>query len=449
MVLKIAGIAALGLLLLIPLWLVRSVLVERKERRDGAVAEITASWGGGQTIVGPVLVVPYRVRGTEWKDEVVDGVVKPTEVPTERVARAYVLPERLAVGGALAPVLRRRGIFEAVVYRADLTLEGAFAPAELARLGIPAEDVLWDQAVVTVAIPDLRGARGPLRLIVGGQAAAVEPGARLPGRGAGIHAPLPLPAAGAAIPFELALRLDGSRGLRVAPLGAETTVKLASAWPHPSFQGAFLPDRREVGAGGFAAEWAVSRLARGTPQSWIDDGGGAATEIAALAEASVGVDFLYPVDSYRAVERAIKYGVLFIALIFVTFFVFEIVSELRIHPFQYALVGLAIGLFFLLLLSLSELLPFYAAYVAAAGGCTLLISLYSLSVLRSQRRTVVAAGGLAASFGFLYVVLQLEDYSLIAGSLGLFAALAFLMWATRRVDWYAREAGGYGTSSQT
>jgi inner membrane protein len=213
-------------------------------------------------------------------------------------------------------------------------------------------------------------------------------------------------------------------------------VKLRSSWPHPSFSGAFLPSSRELGPDGFQAEWRASEYGRQLPAYWLDgDGPG----LRALGGSLFGVELLVGIDAYRSVERATKYGILIVALVFMTFFLFEVLAGAQIHPFQYGLVGVGIALFFVLLLALSEVLAFRLAYLVASGGIVLLLSLYTLSVLRSQRRALLCTFGLGGCFGLLYVILQAEDYALLAGSLALFAALALLMRLTRKIDWYARD----------
>lgn len=266
---------------------------------------------------------------------------------------------------------------------------------------------------------------------------ALLPGSRVPEFQAGLHGRLRDTGwRGGEVAFDSTVALNGSGPLRVAPVGVENTVNLRSSWPDPSFQGAFLPAQRRVDPSGFDATWNVTFYGRTYPQQWTsrDSTGYSAS---AVNQSLFGVELLTMVDAYRLTERAVKYGILFIVLVFTGFFLCEVLARLRVHPFQYTLVGVALALFYLLLLSLSEFLGFGWAYALAAAACTLLISAYTASVLRGTRRALGVAAGLAVIYSLLYVILSLQDYALLVGAAGLFAALALAMFATRKVDWYA------------
>jgi inner membrane protein len=256
----------------------------------------------------------------------------------------------------------------------------------------------------------------------------------------GLRAPLRLdieggkPAAGERIPFSLSVSLAGSSGLRMMPFGRQTRLALRSTWASPSFSGAFLPESRRVGKDGFNATWNVSHYGRSFPQSW------SSVQTASLASAingsAFGVDFVQPVDVYQQTERSVKYGALFLVLTFVTFFLFELFQPIRVYPVQYLMVGSALCLFYVLLLSIAEQLAFGVAYLVAAGATVTLLGSYAAAVLRSKGRAAVFAGVLALLYGYLFVLLQAEDYALLLGSIGLFLILALVMLITRRVDWY-------------
>jgi inner membrane protein len=223
-------------------------------------------------------------------------------------------------------------------------------------------------------------------------------------------------------------------------VGQQNRVRLNSAWTSPSFGGAFLPANRRVSAEGFEASWEVSWYGRSFPQQSTDQPGrNVSFQANAVAPSLFGVDFIAVVDSYRMVERAAKYGVLFIALIFTAFFLFEVLSALRIHTIQYLLVGAALCLFYLAILSLSEFFRFGYAYCAGAAASSLLIILYCLKVLHGGKRTAIIAAALIAIYTYLYVVLQLQDYSLLVGTAGLFVVLGIVMYSTRNLDWSTRE----------
>lgn len=438
---KMAGVTLLILLLLIPLGMIRSVLQERLGRRNEAVAEITSSWGREQNIIGPVLVVPYRYSIKSWKEQAATGgKIEKVEVVETAVANAYFLPATLAIAGEITPSRLRRGIYQAVVYRGKLALSGQFARPDFGSLRIEEQNVLWDDAVVTFVIPDLRGVKETLQLQWGASQLALSPGSKLSGFTSGMFARVgDLRDHPGALPWQLELALNGSGGISFAPVGAQNSVQLASPWPDPSFRGAFLPAERKVTSEGFAASWQVSYYGRDYAQQWTDQDAAAGLNPTSAASSLFGVNFLSGIDAYRNVERAIKYGVLFLVLVFAAFFLFEVLSALRIHPFQYALVGAAFCLFYLGLLSLSEFISFGLSYLVAAAGTTLLIWFYSVKVLKSGKRTFILVGLLAAIYGFLYIALQLQDYSLLFGTAGLFAVLAIIIYLTRNIDWYARD----------
>jgi inner membrane protein len=417
-------VSALGLL--VPMTMLNSLLEERRQRRDEAVDEIASGWGRQQSIVGPMLVVPVRQAASS-------GELSPATAA--RTGNLYLLPETFDVTGMLQPTLQYRGIYRTVVYQSDLELNGKFASPDYVGLGIRAEDLDWEAAKVTVAISDLRGAREALSIGLAGQAVPLRQGCKVPGFESGVHGAAGLLAAAQGdTNFRMRLVLNGSGALLVAPVGVQNEVRLASTWPDPSFQGNYSPSHREISAGGFTAQWRIPNYGQAFGTQWIEWHGGK-TQIAAasLRESLFGVALLDLVDVYRVIERAIKYGALFIAAVFGVFYLFEMMAGLRIHPVQYLLVGTALVLFYLALLSLSEFLAFAWSYFIAAGASTLLIATYCWSVLRGGGRAMLLAGGLAATYGFLFVALRMQDYSLLWSTIGLFLGLATAMYVTRKL----------------
>jgi inner membrane protein len=408
MFVKLGCIAGLALILLIPLGLLLPVVEDRVQLRDGAAQEIEHDWGRAQTVIGPVLVVPLD-----------QGF-------------AYAFPDELRVQAELAPQQRKRGIYAAVVYSAQLAITGTFHRPTASELGVVPQAVHWEQAYVALAVSDLRGTGSQVTLRWGSDQRPMLPGSQLDRWPSGLHAPVAV--GDGPIAFSLDLPVHGSEGVRFAPLGVRNEVTVRSAWPNPSFAGAFLPATRELTDDAFAATWNVSYYGR--------DFGQYGRELPSGIESSVfGVDLRPGIDSYRSLERAVKYGVLFVVLAFMSWFLFEVIARVRIHPFQYGMVGLALGVFFLVLLALSELVPFALAYALSAAATVGVVTMYMLPVLRTGRRTAIATVLLAASFGVLYLVLQAEDFALLAGSLVVFAALAITMQLTRRLEWYAAEDG--------
>jgi inner membrane protein len=407
MLVKLGGIATLALLLLIPLALLMPIVQERAALRDGAVSEIQRDWGREQQVIGPILVIPT------------------SQGPT------YAFPDELHIKTELAPEERHRGIYASIVYAAQLDIEGSFHRPSPTDLNVAPEQIFWNQAYVAIAITDLRGTGTQVVLRWGTADAAMLPGSELPRWTSGVHAPVTIPDKD--IKFALSLPVHGSQGITFAPLGIHNDVKVHSKWRNPSFVGAYLPESRTVTDDGFDAAWSVSYYGR-------DFGQYSKADLpVGMEQMMLGVNLLPGIDSYRSVDRAVRYGVLFIVLAFMSFFLFEVVAKTRIHPFQYAMVGLALGVFFLILLAISELAPFAAAYAIAAAGTVGLVATYMVPVLKTGRRTLVAAGLLGASFGVLYVVLQADDYALLAGSLVVFVALAVTMRITRALDWYAED----------
>lgn len=434
--LKIGGIGLLIMLLHIPLLLTNGVLRERRGYQQQATDEIAGIWGRRQLVTGPVLAVPYAYKTWVIHAKVVGEKVAQVGEWESTPAIAYFLPESLAATGTVAPEVRHRGIYDTVVYTAKLTLTGFFQP-DFGAAGIEAERVDWDRAQVLFGVSDLHGLRSVGPFATGdGPDAAFE---------SATEAMLPLAAKvagakpGGKLAFNFAATVQGSGQLKFAPVGKSTAASLQSSWPNPSFTGAALPVARTVGPAGFSAEWQSAHFSRGFAQSWTDRGVKNADVLDRIAAAGFGVSFAQPVDGYGLVERAQKYGVLFFVLIFAVFFLFEMTAALRIHPLQYAMVGAALCLFFLGFLALSEFWPTGLAYGVAAAACTLLVSAYSWSFLKAGVRTLVIGGGLAATYGYLYFVLKSQDYALVAGTAALFAALALVMFCTRRINWYSLE----------
>ena len=434
---KLIFVGGLVVLLLLPIEWIRGLIAERQVRHAAVKAELAGTWGGQQTLIGPLLAVPYREHSKTKDGE-----------PETRIGWAYFLPETLRIEGTVTPEVRARGIFELVLYRAALRVGGSFAEPDLSPWKIGPEDVLWDEASLAVGIPDLRGVAREPRLAWDDQDLGFQPGAGdVDLFCTGMHVALPhlRPGEKALHTFSFELTLAGSEELSFVPAGKETEVSLASRWRDPSFTGAFLPSERSVDESGFRATWRVSYFARPWAQRWRRADGLAATLPKQTAAAAFGLKLLDPVDFYRQSDRAVKYAALFVLLTFLTFALFEVLQPLRVHPVQYLLVGFAMCLFYLILLAASEQVGFALAYAVGTSATIALVAGYATKVLRSRRRGSVMGALLAGLYGYLYVLLQLEDYALLLGTVGLFAVLATVMWVTRDLDWYAVELGGART----
>ena len=441
--LKLLGVGGLILLMLVPLLMIEGVLNDRLARRNEAVADITSSWGREQNIIGPVLVVPYLHHGTVVRSMTLpDGRVETREVEETTLAYAYFLPDTLEITGDLQTQTLHRGIYDAAVFRGQINITGKFPVPDMGSLKIDPADVLWKDAVVTLAVSDLRGTRESLTLDWDGRKIQLQPGSQLPGYTTGVTAqlggdqPISAPAT-----FSIALDLNGSSGIFFAPFGIQNVVTLKSNWPDPGFRGAFLPAERSVRPDGFNAKWKVSYYGRDYPQKWTSRVGNERFTTMAVSNSLFGAQFLRLLDAYRYVERSIKYGILFFVLVFTTFFLFEMTARQKIHPLQYLMVGAALCLFYLALLSASEFVGFSLAYLIATVAATGLVTWYCSYFLGGGMRTLMIGGGLLGVYTFLYITLRQQDYALLMGTVALFILLAIVMYVTRKVDWYARDLG--------
>ncbi|ATE64482.1 hypothetical protein CMV14_08780 [Rhizorhabdus dicambivorans] len=435
--------AALG----IPLFVIYMLVWDRSATAAQARSEISAGWAGEQTLRGPWLVVPFTERRltaveaapAEAATGTVTGAVAGVgagavqQVLADHQDALVIAPDDLHVTARLAPELRRRSLFETVVYQADLAVEARFSTGAIAGGDVDPARLDWARAYYVLAIDDPRGFGGSIpHMRIDGRLVEAEPGSRdlkLPGGAISAPAGLSAPPAG---PIRLSSRLPvkGSTGFGVDGHARRMTVDLASPWPHPSFTGGLLPDRRSISAKGFAARWSTSYLVANRPLAMRASTGAAREQGApGLAE----VRLIQPADLYAQVERSLKYGILFIALTFLTFFAYDVTGRRRVPMLAYALVGLGLVLFFLLLLALAEYISLTPAYVLAAAALIGLIGSYSKAVLGGTGRALVIGGVLTLLYGVLYVLLQLEDYALLLGSLILFAALGVLMYVTRHV----------------
>jgi inner membrane protein len=425
--LKALLVGAIVLLLLIPLSMLRGLVSERAALREQAYQRVAAGWGGDVTFGGPMLVIPTE------RTVIMDG--------SARVLRSsvYLLPERLAVDVDLKQDAEPRyvGIYAVPVFLATLSMQGEF---DLTALPSPeGSDVtyLWAHSRLRLPLSDVRALREIQRAEFGGS--SVEFGPAGAGLYRGVEAQVDLSAlrTNPGTAFEFGATVAGSRSLSVLPLGSTTTAHVRADWPHPSFLGAFLPASRQIDAKGFDARWQVLELNRPYRQMWTEDEVNEAT----LLQSAFGVELYQAVDIYQRGERAIKYAALFIALTFLTFFAWEQATRNRLHPLQYLLVGLALSTFYLLLIALSEHVAFAIAYSIAATALVLLIGLYIAGALRGAARGFIAGTAMALVYALLYVLVLSEDYSLLLGAIILFTALAAVMLATRRIDWFDLQAG--------
>ncbi|MDU9023588.1 cell envelope integrity protein CreD [Pseudomonas corrugata] len=432
---KLGMIALLILLLMIPLLMINGLIDERQSLRDGVLQEIASSSSHSQQLIGPMIVVPFRKDVRVWNTNEKTGVRFLETV--EQSGELYFLPEQFELDGQVRTETRARGIYEARLFHADNRIDGRFKVPE--RYGLAAKDMAdyrFDEPYLTVGISDIRGIENALTLQLNQQTVDFLPGSRVSWLGQGVHVPLPMVNAqnSAELTFGFDLSLQGTGELQILPVGKTSKVHLTADWPHPSFIGNYLPVSRDINEKGFSADWQTSFFSTNLEEALQNCVSGESCEM--FRSRTFGVSFIDPVDQYLKSDRAIKYALLFIALTFAGFFLFEVLKSLAVHPVQYALVGVALAFFYLLLLSLSEHIGFAPAYLVSASACVLLIGFYVCHVLRSVNHGLGFSAGLAALYALLYGLLSAEDYALLMGSLLLFGLLGVFMVLTRKLDWY-------------
>lgn len=418
---KLISIGILILLLLIPKQMINSLIIERENRMHQTVREVTDKWSRRQTVTGPILTIPYKkYLLTEDKKNI-----------KEVTRYATFLPEELNIETNIQPEERYRGIFKVIVYKAGLSLKGKFPLPDFSLWDIDEKDILWSKATLNVGISDLRGIEKEVYLKQNNLNKAFQPGiSESTLFNSGIHIPLQ-----ESIQqfinndFSIDISLKGSEELFFVPIGKNTEVTMTSSWKDPSFTGSFLPKDRKIGPDGFEASWKVLHFNRNYPQSWT-------TADYQIQDSKFGVNLLVAADHYQKSLRTSKYAILIIALSFLIFFLIEVTQKLRIHAFQYILIGLALMLFYTLVLSISEHLGFNTAYWISCISVIALISFYSYSVLNKKRLSYLLAGSLTMIYGFIFIIIQIETYALLVGSIGLFVILGLTMYFTRKITWY-------------
>ena len=410
---KFVLVGLLALLLFVPVLMIRNLVFERQQTRNEVVTGIAEGWGKRQVVSGPYLAVPYERHWTEVRRETVDGKLREIRIERSESNVLRVLPASVDWSGDADIGEKARGIYKARLYTVKLHAQGAIDVPARGSHEDGTSRYKWGTPRLVVGVSD------PLGIRAASGSHEFEPGA--PNTGSGLQSLLrghDLSKPGK-VEFSIDLELAGSEAFSLAPLGADATIALRADWPHPSFQGRFLPVSHDIRADGFTARWKISRLAS-----------------QGIGDAGASVWFIEPVSLYQQLERASKYGFLFIGLTFAAFLVFELLRRLAIHPVQYTLVGLALAMFFLLLTALSEHIDFAVAYAAATAACVGLITTYLVWVLKSARLVLAFGAALGALYAMLYALLKAEDYSLLGGALLLFGLLAAVMLATRRVEWY-------------
>ncbi len=455
--LKFVIIGILVLLLLIPTNMIMGLISERQERSNEVAGEVSGKWGNAQTLAGPIINIPYKAKIKTTND-------KGEAAYSDGVGTIHILPDQLNIQNDISTDVKHRGIYKAVVYNDKATIKGSFQSLDISKANIPAADILWDQAYVSVYIPDLRGIKSQVVLNWNNQPVELSPGIadndihvdsynqqysvtryddysddtktevatnNSGQNSSGLSSKITV-AQNQKIDFDFVLDLRGSSSLNVIPIGKETNVEMKSNYTTPSFDGAFITDTNQVSEKGFWAKWKVLHLNRSFPQIWTNNAYNINT-------ATFGVNLLVPVDHYQKTMRSAKYAIMFILLTFLVFLFTELLNGFKIHPVQYLLVGLALILFYTLLLSISEQLGFAWAYVLSSAAIIILISLYSKTIFKENRLMALLAGILIILYGFLFIILRSEDYALLIGSIGLFIVLCVVMYLSRKIKWYGED----------
>ncbi len=444
---KAVIIGFLTILLLIPLEMMKSLIRERQHTQTTVISDITSKWGSEQTVSGPFLLVPYITHETEDK--------KTTEV----TKNLLLLPESLIIDGTSSVEKRKRGIYETSVYKTDMQLTGTFDLTMLQTMNIDNGKMQWNHARVLLSLSDLRGIDEQVTLQMGDKRFPFESGIPievLSGSSSvshgnrydyekdtyqneslfavGLNAKLDSfnlqNQSGNTIPFSIALKVNGSQGLFFVPIGKKSVVDLKSDWATPSFDGDFLPKTHSVTDKGFSSHWEVLDLNRSYGQVIKAEN---AHDFAQMAKSRFGVNFIQEVDQYQQNMRSVKYAILIVLLTFVVVFFIELLKNKSVNPIQYLLVGLALVLFYSLLLSLSEVLGFNVAYLLAALMTTGLITFHMASILKNRQQWLLIGALLSFLYLFVFILIQMKSYALLVGSLGLFAILAIIMFYSNKI----------------
>ncbi len=412
---------ALILLMLVPTLFINNLIAEREQRQKEAVAEVSSKWATNQTVAGPYLAIPYSDTSTTNDGKII-AVKK----------QLIVLPNELVVDGKLFPEERPRSIYKVLLYKSDISLSGSFKPKWPATINPATLD--FANANLCFGLSDFKGIEEDIYINFNNQKLSLSPG--LPTNvlgeiGLSVPVSIDIVTINGGMPFSMQVKLKGSEQLHFMPLAANCKFKLSSAWPSPSFDGNCLPNERQVTQQGFTAKWNFTQA--NLPFRTVTRGDDIKSSLA------FGVSMVQPADQYDKTMRSVKYAILFIGLTFALFFIIEIMQRKPFHPVQYVLVGLALVIFYTLLLSISEYLSFDLAYLIAAVATILLISLYAQSHFKSWKTASVFAAALTLLYGFIFILIRLEDTALLVGSIGLFIVLALVMYASRKINWYGNK----------
>jgi inner membrane protein len=423
---KAGIIGFLIIVLLMPTFYVQDLIEEREARQKEAIIEVSQKWAGKQTLTGPILVVPYLSPNTD------------TTLKVANVKRyAYFLPEQLHINANVQPQEKHRGIYKVMLYNTQVNMKGNFGKLNWEQVNIDTQKVLWNEVFIRMNLTDTRGLNDELQLRLNDTTITFSPNSigEYDGEG-GLTAKLPAASFEklSSVSFEGNMNISGSQQLLFTPIGKTTKVNVQSSYPHPSFTGEMLPQQSIIKDSGFTATWTSLAYKRNFPQQFrqYESPSGKTYDIQSSA---FGLDLFVPVNAYQKTLRSVKYAILCIVLTFAAFFIIETINKKSVHPFQYGLIGLALILFYTLLLSFSEYIGFNPAY-GVASLCTIgLITWFVKGILQSSKLSTILSIVLVLVYSYVFSILQLQDYSLLLGSVGLFFTLAIIMYFSRRLQW--------------
>ncbi|XDD46878.1 cell envelope integrity protein CreD [Leptospira sp. WS39.C2] len=422
------------ILFIIPLSMVGSLIDERNQSRLNAVSEVGEKWSQNQTLLGPILVIPYNIRipksGNSQSKEKWDYITE----------YAYFLPEELSYQVGMNTEERKRGIYQIPLYTNKIFAKGRFSAVRSSDFPLDTTYIYWDDARLVVSVSDLKGLGGDLKLTWNGKDKYFTPGTKSTFFPSGMSLPIQINENEGNGIFAMDVSLKGSESFSIIPIGKKTKMTMESNWKDPSFNGNLLPVDREIHETGFRSLWESSYFSRSYPQviHSLDD-----SIVNSIYNSAFGVSLLIPVDHYFKLERSVKYGLLFIVTSFTLFFLMEVFGGIVLHPIQYILIGCAMIIFYVLNLSLSEHIGYFWAYLISSLAVTSLIGYYAMNVLENKKKGVITSGYYLTLYSFLYIILASEDQALLLGSITLFTILALVMHFTRKINWYQ-----FGLNSQ-
>jgi inner membrane protein len=426
---KLVFIGVLIVVLLIPSSLINNLITERASRQDDITQEVSEQWSGSQLIKGPVLIIPYKkqVRSTDTANHAINREV---------IENLYVLPDNLHIKAALDNKLLHRGIFDVGVYTTTVQVWGNFTKADLNSLSITPDQLLLNKAAIIFSVSDLKGLKNKPIIKTGTQSLVAEPAFEGPAsEGDWLQAHIDLTAiANAEFSFNYSLDLQGSQELSFLHLGKTTDVEASGNWGSPSFDGRYLPDQRNVNDSSFKATWRMLYYNRPFPQQWVNNNTLLSND-KKLGDAVFGVKLRVPVDQYQKTMRTSKYAILIILLTFVSLFLTEVIRKQRIHMFNYILIGAAMVIYYTLLLSFSERIGYNWAYLVASVSTIALITTFIGSLLKNKNAALLFSFILSVIYAFIFVIIQLEDFALMMGSIALFIIVGLLMYFSRKINW--------------